>query len=203
LIRERREEVQYQVQKRLNSGAKPQRLDCSKECGQLCFKAGTFSQHQQPCHGKLRVLQKKEKIQDARAQEQESSSLLPFSGQKGYHLSRVFTTLIYSMMRRIVRNPSRLHILSQNVQGLGPEKEIIVLELMNQLRLDAVFIQATFQEPPKRFTDQEIQFRSRAGYVVVEYTNINKRRGVQFRIASQVQSFVLNHPDTNQIKWRC
>jgi hypothetical protein len=40
---------------------------------------------------------------------------------------------------------SRFNILSQNVQGLNPEKEDILLELMDQLHLDLVFIQETFR----------------------------------------------------------
>lgn len=86
---------------------------------------------------------------------------------------------------------SRLKILSQNVQGLSPDKENILLELMDQLQLDVVFIQETFREPPRDSSEEEIQFLSRAGYAVIEYTNANKRRGIQFRIASHLEPFVL------------
>jgi hypothetical protein len=42
---------------------------------------------------------------------------------------------------------SRFNILSQNVQGVTPEKEAIVLELMDQVQLDLLFIQETFRQP--------------------------------------------------------
>ena len=62
---------------------------------------------------------------------------------------------------------------------------------MDQLQLDAAFIQETLREPPNGFTDQEIQFRPTVGHFIFEYTNINKRLEVQFRIASHLEPFVL------------
>ena len=66
LTRKRTEEAQYHEQKRSKSGAKRQRLECSKGCGHECSKAGQLNQHEQACHGKFCDLQKKEKAQESR-----------------------------------------------------------------------------------------------------------------------------------------
>ena len=52
-----------------------------------------------------------------------------------------------SMMNGKQSLTSRFNILSQKVQGLTPEKEDILLELMDQLHLDLVFIPKTFRQP--------------------------------------------------------
>jgi exonuclease III len=86
---------------------------------------------------------------------------------------------------------SRFNILSQNVQGLTPEKEDILLELMDQLQLDLVFIQETFRQPSQSSDTRSVQFMSRAGYPILEYVNPNQRRGIQFRVASYLEPAIL------------
>jgi len=81
---------------------------------------------------------------------------------------------------------STLTILSQNVQGLKLGRENIQWEVMDQPQLELVFIQETFRKPVAWSEQEEIQFLSRAGYVVIEYRNANKRRGIQFEIASHI-----------------
>jgi hypothetical protein len=63
---------------------------------------------------------------------------------------------------------SRFNILSQNVQGLTPGKEDIMLELMDQLHLDLLFTQETFRQPVQGSDTQSVQFMSRAGYSILE-----------------------------------
>ena len=53
-------------------------------------------------------------------------------------------------------------------------------ELMDRLHLDLVFLQETWKEPPQGSSESEAQFISRAGYSIIEYTNSNERRGIQF-----------------------
>jgi exonuclease III len=86
---------------------------------------------------------------------------------------------------------SRFNILSQNVQGLTPEKQDILLELMDQLQLDLVFIQETFRQLSQGSDTQSVQFISRAGYPILEYVNPNQRRGIQFRVAWYLEPVLL------------
>jgi len=102
-----------------------------------------------------------------------------------------------SMMNGKQSLTSRFNILSQKVQGLTPEKEDILLELMDQLHLDLVFIPKTFRQPFQGSDTQSVQFISRAGYSILEYVNPNQRRGIQFGVTSYlepvlVQSFCQN-----------
>jgi len=61
-----------------------------------------------------------------------------------------------------------LTILSQNVQGLTQDSEDILLELMDRLHLDLVFLQGTWKEPPQGSSESKAQFISRAGYSIIE-----------------------------------
>jgi len=63
-----------------------------------------------------------------------------------------------------------LTILSQNVQGLTQAKEDILLDLMDRLHLDLLFLQETWKEPPQGSSESKAQFISRAGYSIIEYT---------------------------------
>ena len=83
-----------------------------------------------------------------------------------------------------------LTILSQNVQGLTQDSEDILLELMDRLHLDLVFLQETWKEPPQGSSESKAQFISRAGYSIIEYTNSNQRRGIQFRVAARLEPFL-------------
>jgi len=93
---------------------------------------------------------------------------------------------------------SRLNILSQSVQGLAPEKEDILLELMDRHQLDLVFIQETFRQPSQGSGSQSAQFISRVRYSILEYANPNERRGLQFRIASYLEQCIYNPCAENQ-----
>jgi len=83
-----------------------------------------------------------------------------------------------------------LTILSQNVQGLTQDKEDILLELMDRLHWDLVFLQETRKEPPHGSSESGAQFISRAGYSIIEYTNSNQRRGIQFRVTPRLEPFL-------------
>ena len=80
-----------------------------------------------------------------------------------------------------------LIILSQNVQGLTQDKEDVLMELMDRLHLDLVFLQET---PPQGSSESKAQFISRAEYSIIEYTNSNQRRGIQFRVAARLEPFL-------------
>ena len=96
------------------------------------------------------------------------------------------------------RNIWTQHIipLSQNVQRLTPEKEDIVLEVMDELELDVVFIQETLRQSSQGSHSQSVQCISRAGYSILEYVNPNQRRGTQFRVPSYLKPLLL------QFFWR-
>jgi hypothetical protein len=83
-----------------------------------------------------------------------------------------------------------LTILSQILQGLTQDKEDILLELMDRLHLDLVFLQETWKEPPQGSSESRAQFISRTGYLIIDYTNSNQRRGVQFRVAARLEPFL-------------
>jgi len=53
------------------------------------------------------------------------------------------------------------------------------------------YIQESFREPPRCSGDEEIQFLSRVGHFLIEHSNANKRRGIQFRISSHLEPFVV------------
>jgi len=83
-----------------------------------------------------------------------------------------------------------LTILSQNAQGLTQDKEDILLELMDRLHLDLVFREETWKQPPQGSSESKAQFISRAGCSIIEYTNSNQRRGIQFRVAARLEPFL-------------
>jgi len=68
-----------------------------------------------------------------------------------------------SMMNWKQSLTSGLKVLSQNVQGLTTEKEDLLLELMDQLHLDLLFIQENFPQLYQGSGTQFVQFLSRAG----------------------------------------
>jgi hypothetical protein len=86
----------------------------------------------------------------------------------------VSSTVLFQFYSMIVHSKSPLPcltILSQNVQGLTQDKEDILLELMDRLHLNLVFLQETWKEPPQVSSESKAQFISRAGYSIIEYAN--------------------------------
>jgi len=62
---------------------------------------------------------------------------------------------------------------------------------MNQLQLDVLFIQETFKEPPNGFTQEAFNFDQGQDMLLSSIQTSTKVEGVQFRIASRLESFVL------------
>ena len=62
-------------------------------------------------------------------------------------------------MTRIASNPPQIHILSQNVQGLSPEKENMPLQVMDELHLDGGFIEETIRSLESVLLTQILNFR--------------------------------------------
>jgi len=56
--------------------------------------------------------------------------------------------------------------------------------------LGLFFLQQTWKEPPQGSSESKTQFISRAGYSIIEYTNSNQRRGIQFRVAARLEPFL-------------
>ena len=97
--------------------------------------------------------------------------------------------LIDPRMNRPVIDPSRLTLLSQNVQGLGLNKDKVPLNLMDQLQLEV-----SPQKPVESLQQalrERISFFLKSRYVVIEYTTTNTRRRVRFGIASYLGPLVI------------
>ena len=62
---------------------------------------------------------------------------------------------------------------------------------MDQLQLDLVFLQETWQEPPQGSSESEAQFIFCAQYAIIEYTKSNQRRGIQFRVTAHLKPLLL------------
>jgi len=69
---------------------------------------------------------------------------------------------------------------------------------MDRLHLDLVFIQETWQELPQRSAGIDSQLISRAGYMLMEYSNSNQRRGIQFTVAAHLEPFLLKEQSNHQ-----
>jgi hypothetical protein len=89
------------------------------------------------------------------------------------------------------RPRTELRIYSHNVQGITPVKEHHIQKLQDQLRLDVVFLQETFKAPPLSTPESEIIMYSRAGAACIEYANENRRRGIQFRVRTDLEPLVI------------
>lgn len=91
---------------------------------------------------------------------------------------------------------TELRIYSHNILGLNPEKEHEVRLLIDQLDLDVVFLQETFNSPPHGSKDMDVIMYSKAGQACIEYTNARNlqngsRRGIQFRVRDSFEPLVI------------
>jgi len=86
--------------------------------------------------------------------------------------------------------PLALRTFFQNVRGLTSDKDDALQRLMDAHALDILFLTETHRAPTKK--DEKISFISRAGHVIIEMTNPNLRRGIQFRIASHLEPLLVD-----------
>ena len=91
------------------------------------------------------------------------------------------STLPESEQKKFNIKCRRLRIQNRNVSSARKDVDMSVPKLdrwVNTNRLAMENLVTFINEPLNGLTDQDIQFRSRAGNNIVEYTNNNKRRGV-------------------------
>ena len=84
---------------------------------------------------------------------------------------------------------NELQIFSQNLNGLTQDKEDGLQELMDKLKLDVIFLSKTFRASREN-SSSEIEIISRAGFCTIEMTNANRRRGIHFRVRSNLESLI-------------